>query len=136
MKRLKTVFLLILILFLSFIYNTNAQLKVTPTLSIKSGGKGVMAIDINDSEGKVARVTGTAVEYPEYTFELNDKGENGDLKAGDGIWSAELTVPTDAMPAKYLLECSAYDSTGSPVMIKSEGGEEKRLSITFIVNVY
>ena len=45
-------------------------------------------------------------------FRLNDEGKSGDAKAGDNIWSYEVTVPYDAVPGVYHLDFTAYDSDG------------------------
>ena len=137
MTRLKTVRVITLILFLSFMFDkVTAQISILHAINIKAGEKGVLSLNTVDTESKIARISIVVREYPEYTLELNDNGENGDVKAKDGIWSVEINVPYDAPNQKFNLDGSVYDSNGNPIMTKSETGEETKLTFTVILYVF
>ena len=64
----------------------------------------------------MAEVVATVREAPDFNFRLNDKGEDGDEKAGDNIWSREVTVPLDAPADTYHLEILAKDTDGNEII--------------------
>ena len=136
MTRLKTVSVIMLILFLSFMFDkVTAQISILPVINIKAGEKGILSVNVIGTESKIAKISMVVREAPDYIFELNDNGEKGDVKAKDGIWSAEVNVPYDAF-GKYTLDCVLYDSDGNPIMTKSENGKETKLTLSTIVNVF
>ena len=136
MTRLKTVSVIMLILFISFIFDkVTAQISILPVINIKAGEKGILSVNVIGTESKIARISMVVREYPEYIYVLNDNGENGDVRAKDGIWSVEVNVPIDAY-GNYNLDCVLYDSDGNPVMTKSENGKEIKPMLTIVVNVF
>jgi len=136
MNRLKTVFVIVLILFLSFVFDkVTAQISVLPVLNVKAGEKGILSVNVIDTESKIARISMVVREYPEYIYELNDNGENGDVRAKDGIWSAEVNVPIEAY-GKYNLDCVLYDSDDIPMIKKYEKEKGIILMLTIVVNVF
>lgn len=136
MTRLKTVFVIMLILFLSFIFDkVTAQISVLPVINIKAGEKGILSVNVVGTESKIARISMVVREYPEYTYELNDNGENGDVRAKDGIWSLEVNIPIDAY-GKYNLDCVMYDSNDIPMIKKYEKEKGIIPILTIVVNVF
>ena len=136
MTRLKTVCVIIIVLFLSFVFEkVSAQVSVLPLINCKAGEIGMVAVNVTDTEGKIARIEVVPRGYPDYIFEINDKGLEGDKVAGDDIWSIEINVPFDAPYGKYYLDCTAYDSEGKPIMKKTEAGEETTIILTIVLNV-
>lgn len=136
MTRLKTVGVITLILFLSFMFDkVTAQISVLPVLNIKAGEKGNLSVNVIGTESKIARISMVVREYPEYTYELNDNGENGDVRAKDGIWSVEVNVPSDAY-GKYNLDCVLYNINDIPMITKYETGKKIKPILTIVVNVF
>ena len=137
MTRVKKVSVITLILFLFFVFDKlTAQISVLPATSVKPGEKAVLSVNVIDTDSKIAKILMVVRKYPEYTYVLNDNGENGDVRAKDGIWSIEIQVPYDATPGKYNLDCELYDGDGNSIITKSETGKETKHPITIIVNVF
>jgi len=136
MTRLKTVSVIVLILFLSFVFDkVTAQISILPVLNVKAGEKGILSVNVIDTESKIARISMVVREYPEYIYELNDNGENGDVRAKDGIWSVEVNVPIDAF-GKYTLDCVMYNSDDVPMIKKYEKEKGIKPMLTIVVNVF
>jgi len=112
-----------------------AQISVLPVLNIKAGEKGILSVNVIDTESKIARISMVVREHPEYIYELNDNGENGDVRAKDGIWSAEANVPIEAY-GKYNLDCVLYDSDDIPMIKKYEKEKGIIPMLTIVVNVF
>ena len=66
---------------------------------------------------------------PVIDFTLNDSAEEGDVKAGDDLWSRAVEVPVEAPPGNFNLTITAYRSDGIPVPIRGERGEISALSL-------
>lgn len=136
MMKLKLSCIITLVFFFSFIFNAaKAQISVLPVICVKAGGNGIISFKVDDTEKKIARISVTPREYPEYAFELNDNGESGDEYAKDEIWSMEINVPYDAPAGIYNLDCEFYDSDGNPVMTESNDGKKIKLTATILLKV-
>lgn len=88
--------------------------KVEPSL-LTPGLSTLLSVKIVDRRGVVARVEGFAVDEPDIRFVLNDKGEDGDIEPGDGVWSLRMLVPEEAAQGDYDIQLSAYDGHGEVV---------------------
>lgn len=108
---------------------------VAPEITVKLGEKGIIVLKVEDTEGKIVKISGVEKDSSKFVFELNDKGELGDQTAKDGIWSTELVVPATTVIGKYNLVCQSFDNMGNPVVTKSESGEEVKISATIVLNV-
>jgi hypothetical protein len=100
--------------------------KVEPT-ELAPGDESVISVKVIDTKGVVAAVTATVREYPEVTLDLNDIGEQGDLVAGDGVWSIAFDIPYEAPEGEYNWDFEAFDADGNPVKITTKEGGEKSL---------
>lgn len=108
--------------------------KVVPA-KVAPGDEAVVCVTVIDPKGIVSEVIGTVREYPEFSFPLNDDGEEGDETAEDGIWSLGIEVPAEAPPGVYNWDFEAYDANGNLVKATSETGEEKVLTSETAVEI-
>lgn len=102
---------------------------------LKPGDTGIMSVEVADRYGIVDRVEATVVGEPDIIFKLNDDGVAPDAKAGDGIWTLDVTVPFTAPPGPFELEVRGYDSSGELILVKSKQGDAMPLSDRFNVEV-
>jgi len=79
---------------------------------------------LKGSTDKVSKIIATVREAPDMNFPLNDKGKDGDEKAGDNTWSYQVIVPWDADAGIYHLDISVYDKAGKDIV--SKGMEQRR----------
>lgn len=107
---------------------------VAPSV-LKPGDTAVMSVHVTDRYGIVDRVEATVVGEPDIVFKLEDNGVAPDAKAGDGIWSIDVTVPFTAPPGPFELEVRGYDSSGELILVRSKGGNAVPLSDRFNVEV-
>lgn len=84
-------------------------------------------------KGKVSEVVATVRDAPDFSFSLNDMGENGDEKAGDNIWSSEQTVPFNAPSNTYYLDILAKDTNGNEII--TPGLEQQQYGRSGVVEV-
>jgi len=83
----------------------------------------------------VSKVVGTVREYTDFMVELRDNGEQGDEKAGDNIWTRQITVPWEADPGTYHLDISVYDKNGKEIVTKGLEAQTTGRSATIEINV-
>ena len=93
------------------------ETKVEPS-QVAPGEDAKIFVVFKGPKDKVANVTATVREYPEMVIPLNDKGENGDIKAGDNIWTFKMTIPWEAPADIYHLDISVYDQSGNEIITK------------------
>lgn len=91
------------------------EVSVSPS-EMGIGDKALFSVKLKAPDDAVQSVTVITSEAPDYRFYLNDNGENGDAKAGDGTWSFEVTVPGEAQPGPYVLEVKVLDKEGNQVV--------------------
>ena len=60
--------------------------------ALHPGDTALITISVKDKNGIVASVEGVIDEEPSRSLKLHDDGEEGDKKAGDGMWSL-VAVP-------------------------------------------
>ena len=105
---------------MAFLGGCAGQLAVKQTIAdptiLTPGKEAKLFVIFKGSKNKVAEVVATVREAPDFNFSLNDKGEDGDEKAGDNIWSREVTVPLDAPSDTYHLEILAKDTDGNEII--------------------
>lgn len=90
----------------------------------------LLTVKLKDKYGIVKRVEGVVREDPRIKIKLNDAGETGDAKAGDGIWSRQVDVPFHAAPGEFTLDITAYNSKGDPILVKTKEGDVAPLAAT------
>lgn len=86
---------------------------------LKIGKKFTVRCTVTGDLKQVGWVSAAPVIAPEFTWELKDEGKQGDEKAGDGIFTATGTVPDEAEPGEYEMECLVYDKNGDPLQVPS-----------------
>ena len=59
--------------------------------------------------------------------DLTDDGTRGDATLGDGVWTAEVTLPANAAPATYAIEIMAYGAYGAPLNRALPNGTQELL---------
>ena len=99
------------------------EIRVEPK-ETELGGEAKIFVVLKGSTDKVSKIIATVREATDMYFSLNDKGEDGDEKAGDNIWSYEVVVPWDADAGTYHLDFSVYDKEGNEFV--TEGMEQQR----------
>jgi hypothetical protein len=107
----------------------NDPAKVSP------GDMMTVSVRIVDSKGVVESVTATVREAQEIRLYLNDKGEDGDETAGDGVWTFGMEVPYEAQPGVYHWDIEAFDANSRPVKVTIKGGGEDTLTAEVAVEV-
>lgn len=103
--------------------------------AVNPGDEAMVSVRVIDRKGVVDEVTATVMEYRDMVIQLNDEGEQGDIVAGDGVWSYRFSVPYEAPTGEYHWEFNAYDSSGHPVSIMTKEGEEAPLTAETVVEV-
>ena len=110
--------------------------KVVPA-RLAPGEGALICVTVIDPEGVIDVVTATVREIEEISYDLNDRGAEGDETPDDGIWTFAVEVPGGAPPGEYNWDFEAYDANGDLVRITTETGEtitltaEASVEITF-----
>jgi len=97
---------------------------------VKPGDTGLITVKLNDKRDVVARIEGVVRGYERRKLELYDDGANEDKKAGDGVWTLQVDVPYEAPAGQFLVELTAYNDKGEPVLVKNEKGNVVPLTDT------
>ncbi|MFQ5606030.1 MAG: choice-of-anchor X domain-containing protein [bacterium] len=103
------------------------QVMVDPP-ELAAGEDAKIVVVFTGPKNKVASVTATVRENPEFTYTLTDDGTNGDEKARDNIWTAQTTVPYEALAGTYHLDIRAMDKDGNEIVV--EGLTELSTEVT------
>jgi hypothetical protein len=93
----------------------------------------LFTVKIIDPKHVVKWVDVVVDEYPDAAFDLYDDGTEGDVAAGDGIWSYEFVVPYGAPAGTYHWTFTAYDENLEFVDTGSQTGEEPVLPTATLV---
>jgi len=101
--------------------------KIVPA-RLAPGEGAIICVRVIDPEAIIAEVNGTVRGYEEISLDLNDKGENGDVAPGDGVWTVAVEVPGGAPPGKYNWYFEAYDADGDLVKVTTDAGETVTLT--------
>ncbi|MFO7891859.1 MAG: hypothetical protein R6V04_16155 [bacterium] len=137
MKKLFTisVSLLIIVLFVTACATKLSvkEMAVNPS-QVSAGDEVVSYVTLNKYSDQVASVKATVREYPEYSFTLNNDGEEGDEEAGDNIWSKKMAIPWNAPAQTYHLDISILDEEGN-IIARKKGEEVSERSGTISIEI-
>lgn len=87
------------------------------------GDTALITIDVKDKNDIIHSIEGVVEEEPDISLALQDDGQEGDEKAGDGTWSLAVLVPAEAPAGSFNLTFTAYRSDGVAVPIRGKDGE-------------
>lgn len=102
---------------------------ITPN-ELRPGDEALIQVELKDKHQVVQAIEGVVQEDQRITFDLNDKGEQADAAAGDGVWTFGVKVPFQAPDGEFLLDLTAYRSDGNPVSIRDKDGNVVALQET------
>lgn len=94
------------------------EMTVEPS-PVSPGDDVMYCVVLSQPSDEVKTVRATVREYPAFTFDLNNEGKDGDVKAGDNIWSSQGTIPWDAPSQTFHIDISILDNEGN-VIVKEE----------------
>lgn len=103
--------------------------------NISMGQTTLLSVKVTDPQGVVKSVNAVVREYPSFSLDFNDAGQEGDEVAGDGIWSYTVEIPGMAPPGVYNFDFKACDADGNPITVTSESGEEEPLTAKVAIQV-
>ena len=87
------------------------------------GSTALVTVEVKDKNGIIHGITGVAKQVPSQQLKLRDDGQEGDVKAGDGIWSLAVNVPDKPeLAGSFDLTFTAYRKDGVPVPVRGEDG--------------
>jgi hypothetical protein len=69
------------------------------------------------------------VDGAQGSTEFYDNGTNGDIAAGDGLWTASLTLSPQTAEGEHNVNIAAFGTNGKPVTTPSENGETPPLAV-------
>lgn len=90
----------------------------TPTVEPTAAAPGSavwVTVQVIDMENSIDTLSAT-LNAADVTADLFDNGQNGDIAAGDGIWSAMLPLPPELSPGQYEVKILAFDANGAPIL--------------------
>lgn len=94
----------------------------------KAGQEVVVTVAVRDSE-RIIDTLGMEVNFPEpLVSDLFDKGEEGDVVAGDNVWTRKIVIPAGAPAGVYEIRVTAYDANGETVQVQHPDGSATPLS--------
>jgi hypothetical protein len=129
--------LLIIVLINLLLFNCAAKLKIAETKALpQSAGAGdetTFMVKVDGPIQKINKIDVTVREYPEMVVALNDSGEEGDEKSGDGMWSRKITIPWNAESGIYHLEVTAMDVDGNEII--SQGFENQSFGKSGVIEI-
>jgi len=97
---------------------------------LKPGDEALITVKLKDKHQVVQGIEGVVQENQRITFDLNDRGEQADAAAGDGVWTFGVKVPFQAPEGQFLLDLTAYRSDGNPVPVRDKEGNVTALQST------
>ncbi len=97
---------------------------------LKPGDEALITVKLKDKHQVVQGIEGVVQEDQRITFDLNDRGEQADAAAGDGVWTFGVKVPFQAPEGQFLLDLTAYRSDGNPVPVRDKDGNVTALQST------
>ena len=131
------VLLMMMVLVILVLFSCAAKLKIAETKALPqlaSAGEDVtFMVKVSGPMQNIKDISVTVREYPEMVVELNDIGEEGDEKAGDGMWSRKITIPWNADSGTYHLEVTAIDLNGNEII--SQGYENQSFGKGGVIDV-
>jgi hypothetical protein len=93
------------------------------------GDTALITVEVQDKNAIIHSIMGVVKEDPSLQLKLRDDGQEGDVAAGDGIWSLAVTVPPATPDGAVSLTFTAYRGDGVPVPVRSEDGTIHPLAI-------
>ncbi len=102
---------------------------ITPN-QLKPGDEALITVKLKDKHQVVQGIEGVVQEDQRITFDLNDRGEQADAAAGDGVWTFGVKVPFQAPEGQFMLDLTAYRSDGNPVPVRDKEGNVTALQST------
>jgi hypothetical protein len=102
---------------------------------LKPGDTALITVTVEDKFALVNTVTGIVEEDKTITFNFRDDGMEGDIVAGDNIWSMKVDVPFNAPPGKFNYKISAYDLNGNLIIVRDENNEATGMSTSFLLEI-
>lgn len=93
------------------------------------GDTALITVEVKDKNGIIHAITGVVKEDPSLQLKLRDDGLEGDVTAGDSIWSLAVTVPPSTPDGAVNLTFTAYRNDGVPVPVRGEGGTISPLTL-------
>lgn len=88
--------------------------------SVAQGDPLLVSVHVVDEASQVDTVT-AKVAGTEMSVDLLDNGTNGDVTAGDGIWTATLQLEEDLRPKNYAVDIFIFDVNGQPIAETRDG---------------
>lgn len=90
---------------------------------VSPGDDVLIVVNIEDTDGVVVKVVAKLRQDRSIYALLNDRGENGDEVAGDGLWSSNFEVPWNAPAAVYEWKFEAFTATDAVKIVTEDGSE-------------
>ncbi|MBI2433160.1 MAG: hypothetical protein HYV26_09840 [Candidatus Hydrogenedentes bacterium] len=109
----------------------NAAVEPAP---VTAGLSALIRVQVEDAAAAVDTITAT-VENTLIAVDLFDNGTNGDVTAGDNVWSANVLVPAELPAGGYTISFAAYDADGNTVTIPGPAGEQTPVTASVQVEV-
>jgi len=104
------------------VFGCAGKLAIDQTFAAQSeadaGGTVKIFVVFKGPVDQVASVTATVREYPDFSFAMNNTGEEGDEKAGDNIWTYTLNFPYETPANLYHFDISVTDQSGNEIITK------------------
>ena len=108
--------------------------RVTPS-QLRPGDNALITVEVVDPMKTVERVAVSLDEAGDYTVDMRDDGLEGDVRAGDGIWSFWVEVPFGAPPGEYEFTLTAYSDRGNVVLVNDPDGNAVPLTASFACTI-
>lgn len=93
-----------------------------------------MTVEVVDMENAIDTLAAT-LNAAGVTVDMFDNGQNGDVAAGDGVWSAMLPLPGDLPLGPYEVTMLPYDANGAPILTATADQRAAHLRAVAAVSV-
>lgn len=93
--------------------------------SAKAGGSVLIAASVADPNRAIDTVAATIGDTK---VDLFDNGTEGDVTAGDGVWSRMTALPAGLAPGEVEVSAHAYNANGEAVQVPGTNGEPTALT--------
>jgi len=88
---------------------------------VAPGGELTLSVAVID-ERRVVDTMSAAVEGLGLACDLFDNGTHGDVTPADGVWTAVLPIPADAVEGGHEVTFIVYDGAGNPLTAPTPDG--------------
>ena len=82
--------------------------------SLSPGQPVLIMVEVIDLQNAIDTLAASLINT-KVSVDLHDNGTNGDAVAGDGVWSASLTLPADLPAGPHDIGITAYDGNGTVI---------------------